>query len=272
MALWLLWRRRAVWPLVPPAVVGLALLPLLRHQNDEVARPWADAFTLADQVKATVQEFLLGHQWTDLIHRPAFAVLALLWGIALWWLWRARERRAVLPLALAAVAIALPVLISLVGTNYLAPRNVLAAWPLLAIAVGAGAATAKRGPAVIAAACVLSTAIVVAGWFDARLQRDDWRALLDPDPAPAVVVADGFNHVRVVARYLDAERPARSAEPGDVAVVGHVRNGEDRFAAPPVAGATLVSSRREGSLRLTVWRAPAPVPAPPGDALLVTAP
>ena len=268
-ALWLAWRRRTLAPLVAPALAGAALLPLLAHQEDTVARPWADRFSVADQVAATAQEFLLGRQWTWLIHRPGFVVLAALWALALHWLWRERERRAILPLALAAAAIGVPVLVSLAGTNYLAPRNVLGAWPLLAVAVAAGAALRGRaGLAVIGAAAAVSLAIVAAGWLEPRLQRDDWRALLDPDPAPAVVVVDGFNHVRVVDRYLEDARPAAQAPPGDVAVVGHVRNGEERFATPPAPGAIALGEVALGDLRMTVWRSPEPVTAPPGDALL----
>ena len=268
-ALWLLWRRRTVWPLLVPGAAGAALLPLLVHQSETVARPWADRFSVADQVAATAQELLVGRLWTWVIQRPGLAVIALLWIAALAGLWRARERRALLPLGLAALAIGVPLLVSLVGPNYLAPRNVLGAWPLIAIAVAAGAALQRRGVLLVAAACAVSAAIVAAGWFEPRLQRDDWRSLLDPDPAPALLVLDGFNHQRVVARYVDGARPADSAPAGDIAVVGHARSGEGRFTTPPAPGAVQLGGVSEGDLRMTVWRIPEPALPPPGDVVLL---
>ena len=268
-ALWLLWRRRAVTPLLAPALTGLALLPLLAHQSDTVARPWSDLFTVADQLAATVQELIVGRLWTWVIHRPGLVVIALLWAACAYGVLRARERRALLPAGLAAVAVVAPLAVSLVGENYLAPRNVLGAWPLLAVVLGAGAALQRRGALLVGATCAVWLAIVAAGWFEPRLQRDDWRGLLDPDPAPALLVVDGFNHQRVVQRYVEDVRPAREAPPGDVAVVGHARSGEARFSAPPAPGAIQLGAVRRGDLRMTVWRVPAPVLAAPGDALLV---
>src|SRR5579884_4132195 len=124
--------------------------------------------------------------------------------------WRSPPRTprvAVALVAFVAITLALPTVVSLLGTNYLAPRNVLYAWPLLALlaALGIGRPGAGR---VSAAGLVLglavSLAIVVAVATTPRLQREDWRGLLHelgPAPGPrAVAVVNGFTIVPVV-RY-----------------------------------------------------------------------
>ena len=105
-------RRDLLAALAIPAIVGAALLPLLLYQKAHVPRPWTSAFTVADQLKAVAQSFLVGITWTPLTHRLGVVVLGLLAAIALVALARGgrpEERRAGLLLAgLAIVSVGLP--------------------------------------------------------------------------------------------------------------------------------------------------------------------
>ena len=154
---------------------------------------------VTDQLEATGQSFLVGISWTPVIHRAGVAVLALGAVAAVLALVRRgedAERRAGLGLAaLALVTVGAPVVISLAGTNYLAPRNVLYAWPILALLVAArglppGAGRLSR--AGLLAGCAVCVAIVVAVPLTPALQRATtgatcWRRC-GSGPARGVVV------------------------------------------------------------------------------------
>ena len=71
-------RRDLLAALAIPAVVGAALIPLVLYQKAHVPRPWTSVFTVPDQLKATVQSFLVGITWTPLTHRAGVALLAVL--------------------------------------------------------------------------------------------------------------------------------------------------------------------------------------------------
>jgi 4-amino-4-deoxy-L-arabinose transferase-like glycosyltransferase len=285
-AVWLLialrGRRDLLAVLAIPLIVGVALIPLMLYQKAHVPRPWTSAFTVADQLKAIAQSFLVGITWTSLTHRAGVAVLGLLVVIAVVALARGgrpEERRAGLLLAgLAIVSAGVPVLVSLLGTNYLAPRNVLYAWPMLALLVALGAGRRSAGrvtAAALAAGCAVSVAIVVAVPLTPALQRADWRDLLAPlrstAPSKGLVVVDGFDNSPVIEYYLPAVRaPAPGARVREVDVIG---TREQLPAAAPVPGLTPAGVEVRGDLALSRFVAPAPVAfpsvAPPGEAVLV---
>ena len=118
-------------------------------------------------------------------------------------------------------------MISLIGTNYLAPRNVLYAWPMLALLVALGAG--RRGAGRVTAAalvvgCAVSAAIVVAVPLTPALQRPDWRDLLAPlrsaSVSRGVVALDGFDNTPVIEYYLPELRaPAPGARTREVDVI-----------------------------------------------------
>jgi 4-amino-4-deoxy-L-arabinose transferase-like glycosyltransferase len=225
-AFWLLARAPArpavLRVLALPGLVGAALLPLFLYQDAHVPRPWTAVFSVADQGEAIAQSFFVGITWNGIIHRGGVALLAVLALAAVVALVRsgdADERRSGLLLgAFAAVTLLIPLVISLGGTNYLNPRNVLYAWPLLALLVALGAGRRRAGRlsgAGAALAGLVSLAIVIAVASTPSLQRENWRGLLaslgPPRTARVVVVLDGFTDGPVVEYYVHGLRPMRHA-------------------------------------------------------------
>jgi 4-amino-4-deoxy-L-arabinose transferase-like glycosyltransferase len=284
-AVWLLGvrrpRRMVIYALLIPVVIGAALIPLLLYQRAHVPRPWTSAYTVLDQVKATAQSFLVGITWTSLIHRAGVAVLALLVVAALAALVRGgsqQEHRAGRRLAaLAVVTAGLPVIVSLLGTNYLAPRNIIYAWPVVAllVALGAGRKAAAWGSAVaLATGCAICLAIVVAVPLNPALQRDDWRDLLAPlrehPVARGLVVVDGFQDGPVVRYYLPSIRtPRAGTRVGEVDVLSM----SHQLPGAPMPGLRPAGVTVRGPLALSRFLAPrgvvlAGAPAP-GESELV---
>ena len=191
---------------------------------------------------------------------------------ALWRGGQPEERRAGLLLAgLAVISVGVPVVISLAGTNYLAPRNVLYAWPMLAllVALGAGRRSAGRLSAAAAlAGCAVCAAIAVAVPLTPALQRPDWRDLLAPLRSAAsstgLVVVDGFDNSPVIEYYLPGVRaPAPGARVREVDVIG---TRQQLPAAAPLPGLTPAGVEVRGDLALSRFVAPAPVAFPAAGA------
>ena len=274
-------RRQLLAALALPAVVGLALLPLVLYQKAHVPRPWTATVTVLDQVEATGQSFLVGITWTPVIHRAGVAVLTLAALGAVIALVRRGgddERRAGLGLAaLAIVTVGVPVVISLVATNYLAPRNVLYAWPILALLVAAGAVRRGAGRlsfAGLAAACAVCLAIVVAVPLTPALQRDDWRDLLAPlrvaGPPRGVVVFDGFDDSPVLRYYVPGLRaPARPTAVHEIDVVTVAAQAPQAARLLPVPGLAPTAVEVRGKIALTRFQSgravTLPAAPPPGS-------
>jgi 4-amino-4-deoxy-L-arabinose transferase-like glycosyltransferase len=279
--LWLLlgradMRGRVALAVLPPALTGAALLPLLREQQENVPRAWTESFTLSDQLRGSVQELAVGLRWTWLVQRPGVLVILGIGAAALVLLaWRGTqaERTGAVPAAVVALAVLVgPVVASLLGDNLVASRNAIAAWPLAAIVAGAGlgAAGARRTGTVLAVAlCVVMLAIDVAVPLDERLQRDDWEELMAgarPLRADeAVAVLRGFENSRVAAYYLPGGGgPPRASTVAvrDLYAVGDPNSMIAFVEAAAAAGFTPVEREANGRLRLALLRSPTPVSLP----------
>jgi len=234
-ALWLLWRhprrRDALAAVSAVAAAGLALLPLLLAQ---AGNPYDISGTsLALRLVQVPKQFLLGYRGPLALPLGLLGAALVLGGA--WLLARRTPRlardRALLLAAIGGIGVALPLLTALAGADYLNTRNLLPALvPLLAaLAVAYGASNAPRvGPALLAALCALSFAIVVAIAADSQYQRQDWkglaRALGASDGTRAVVVspANGELALRYYRRGLRTMEPQGEAvrEVDVVAVAG----------------------------------------------------
>jgi mannosyltransferase len=251
MAAVLLWRRtpRARWAVGAVLAAGLALLPLALYQSAHVSRPWAVGLSASDGLLATVQSFLVGITWTWLIHRPGVVVLGLL---ALAMAWRARRHReALLPAGIAAVALIVPFLTSLVGPKYFTPGNELPAWPLIAVVLAMGATRVLA-----AATCVVMLAITLAVPFDSALQREDWRDLVGSlKPAPrGVIVLNGFEDTRIVRYYL--KRPSPPYLVPEIVVIGRPAEASFAFTQPPLPGMAPIGTKQNGKIAYTRYGGP----------------
>ena len=202
----LLWRRRGRAILPGLAVVGLAaalLAPLAYHQMSYGHAEWIGRFSLGHRLGEVAISFLVG-ETCDIIgrvERPGPALVPLALVLAAFVLLAVRgsggERRAALvPLAVGATAIAVPLLLALGpgGKDFVLARNLLPALVplLLATAVALGVRRARRlgtGLAVLLLAYSLGVCVWVSASPD--LQRPDWKAVADrlgePDGPRATV-------------------------------------------------------------------------------------
>ena len=268
-AIWLLLRvhprTRVIAAAALPGLVALAALPLQLHQADVVPHPWAQIASLRSQVSQSAQQFLVGLTWTDFIHDLAVPLLALLVLAALALLaarGAGEERRAaVAPAVIAGLGAGLPFVIGLFGDNYLAARNVLGLWPLLAVLIALGAAAVPRvGGPLVGVICAISVAIVIAVALDEDLQRDDWRGIVaSADDAQAVLVVNRQENASVVRYYLDGERPGNAPVAG-LAVVGRPTESPAFSAVPPAPG--FAPGARHDIRAISSIRFTSPVPAP----------
>jgi mannosyltransferase len=246
MALWLLRdraHRRAV--LVADAVlgvVGLALLPLISAQGGHGTQ-WIGHWALSSRLQAIPQYFLTGYSGASLGRGVELLVaLPILAGVALgaWRLFgvgpaspatrvstgggrsaggtpgrlpsaqRARLRRAVwIALSIAGFGVLAPVVLALLGADYLAPRNLVGAMiPLgvliavLLAAIDPDPADPRRGvaarllaPGVLLAATVVTAFALLSIDVDLspRLQRGNWR-----DVARVLGAAQGARAITTV--------------------------------------------------------------------------
>jgi mannosyltransferase len=202
----LLWRRRgrAIFPGL--WIVGLAtalLAPLAYHQMSYGHAEWIGKFSLGHRLGEVAISFLVG-ETGDIIGRvetpgPALVPLALVAAAFVLLAVRGsrdERRAAAIPLAVAATAIAVPLLLALGpgGKDFVLARNLLPALVpfLLAVAVALGVRRAPRLGTTLAA-LLLAYSLGFCVWVSASpdLQRPDWKAVADhlgePDGPRATV-------------------------------------------------------------------------------------
>lgn len=295
----------AVAALGPPALAGLALLPLALDQREAGRAGFIAQEDLGRRVLQVPKQWLVGYDAPAEVLVTVLAALlvaAALAGLPRWWRGAGHPpgtpvRSA--PAGLMALALAAGLLVPLAlvatGDDYLVTRNLLAALvPLLVlVATGATGLGGRAGTAVAGALAVLGVVVVVAVAADPGLQREDWRGGVEAlGPAQAagvavVVVRPGSGRV-AVEHYLGAGA-RRLTAPATVSVVDVLatsgRAGGSRtvprdglLTAPPVAG--LAEERRAATEAWAVQRFRAGGPgvlvdpaaltgAAPGSAVLV---
>ena len=284
-AVWLLRRHRrhrvAIGAVVAVGAVALLLLPLALEQRGHggAAALIRDSGSLGLRVGQIPKQFLVGFDAPAENALAAVAALLCVASVALLWVRGSRwERwRAVGPAALAAGALALPLLVAVAGADYVNARNSLAAWLPAAVAVAAGLGLARArvvGALVTGALCTLGVAVSVAVAVDVRYQRDDWRAVakaLGPAHVPrAVAFVPG--ELRALQLYLPRSRPMPAngalVREVDLVVLAERRPGEGRadpaIDARPAAPFTPARVRVEETWALTRFRAGRPVRVAPG--------
>lgn len=268
------------------AAVQLALLPLLLHQRSLELADFIDEIPLGYRLARTPKQFLVGFDAPGEV--VTTVVAALLVALALWLVWTrggGRERNAArVGLAVGGGVLATTALLAIVGVDYLDTRNVLVAWPPLAVAVAAGLGAPRAGRAGVAAAAALA---LVGTWTVAfvvaqpTLQRDDWRgvaaALEEGAPAaPRAVVVTPFTAEQAFAVYApDLELfPAAGAAVQEIDLVALPQRARTQSRPgppprpeahpPPAPGFELVQTRFEKTFTLLRYTVPAPVTVTPG--------
>ncbi|HEY4997076.1 MAG TPA: glycosyltransferase family 39 protein, partial [Solirubrobacteraceae bacterium] len=204
--------RAALGAIVALTLVGLALLPLISAQGGHGTQ-WIGRWPISDRLQAIPQYYLTGYSGAPLGHGVELLVALIALVAAGFGLWRMsapqargveisaldrHERHGALIMAtLATVGILTPVLLALLGADYLAPRNLVAAMiPVTAlIAVLAATRTAARTGAALAAVLLLAFLVISLDVeLSPRLQRGNWRgvarALGTGDAARAITTVE----------------------------------------------------------------------------------
>jgi hypothetical protein len=197
------WGRAALAGVWIIALAALALAPLAYHQMSEGHAEWIGKFSLGHRLAEVSISFLVG-ETGDIIGRveqpePALLPLALVVAAVVLLLARAgrdERRAAAIPLAVAAAAIGVPLLLAIFSTSkdYVLTRNLTPALVplLLVVAVGLTLVRARRAGTAIAA-LLLTYSFAFCIWASASpdLHRPDWEAVADrlgePDGPRATV-------------------------------------------------------------------------------------
>lgn len=206
-AVWLLVALRRRWRVVMPAVAvvvatGLALLPLISTQVNPTHIGWIDESLLSTRFFETGVSFLAGETGHVIAEPPRerYALLpVILAAIALLLVasrGSARERRgALLGLVLGLGVALLALLAALAGKDYVVERNLLPALLPLAVAVSIGFAVERARRLGLLLAVVLVAYWIAFGVHvttTPNLQRPDFRALsedLGPARSPRAIVS-----------------------------------------------------------------------------------
>lgn len=199
---------------LPAAAVGLLLVPFAIEQHSNAPnREWISAFALSARVRDAGRSALVGPSppWRDHWVVPALVVAVA--AVLLATRTDARDRRAgAVAAGIAAAGIAVPLAVSLAGTDVFLGRYVIGALVPLVLAVAIGLGASRPAGVGLAAAGVLTAASVVAIVAVARdpgLQRPDWQQVAGAvDEGATVVVVDvNGGQSSPLERYLPGAVP-----------------------------------------------------------------
>ncbi|HEY2439008.1 MAG TPA: glycosyltransferase family 39 protein [Solirubrobacteraceae bacterium] len=253
--------------------VGAALVPLALAQRGTGHADYIAQGSLATRAVQAPKQLVLGYASPAQLGTAVAATAIILLG-AVWPLIRNRaaQRRAAIPLVVGLAGVLVPILLALVGIDFLDTRNLLPALPPLTIAASigfaAGAPPIRRWAPALGLAAIL-LAVVVLVDLDPAYQRDDWRgaarALGAPVAARAIVVTPGSGLTPLQAflpRLTPLSHPATVREIDVVAIPQQVTGAgigiPPRPAAPlPVpAGFRLVRAVAARTYTVLIYRGP----------------
>jgi mannosyltransferase len=280
-ALWLLLRdvsrRRAILATAAIAAVGLALIPLAVAQEGEGRRNLFTDTALASRTGETALNLVAseepapfaGNRTIDAIQLVAAVggVALLAAAIALTVTRASREERggAIAAGVVGGGALALPLLLAVVGLDFVNPRNLIGALvPLLIVlAIGFGGRGAGRaGLAAGATTCGQFAGVLIAVAISAQMQRPDWRgaaeALASRGEARVFVVPRSGDDP--IAYYLGARKPAGVEHRRVRAREIDVLSTNYRIKRPAGPFELVDQERRAPFFLLWRYRAPRPLP------------
>jgi 4-amino-4-deoxy-L-arabinose transferase-like glycosyltransferase len=272
---WLLVRARPLRPVILASLIPLAALavhvPLLLEQRDN-----GEAVTgssLAARIAGIPKNLVVGYSFPAEALGSAAAALLLLVGLALLARVAPAERRGALVAgSLAAAVVLIPVVLAVVGEDYLVARNTIVAVVPAAVCLGAGFATGRLGLAAATALCVLSAAIAIAPALDTSYGRTDWRGAAKPlasAAGPRAIVVTPYMSRTLWRPYLPGLRePSQDgATVEEIAAVGLATEGgysaghvePPGVGTPePLKGFRVVDVERKPTYTLVLYRAEHP--------------
>jgi mannosyltransferase len=255
-------------------LAGLALLPLVIAQGGHGTQ-WIGRWSLASRLQAIPQYYLTGYTGSALGHGVELLVaLPVLAGVVIGVralagappAESAREREGLLVmLLLAGAGILVPLALALLGADYLAPRNLLAAMlPVTAvIAILVGAPRTGRAGAYVGTLIVLaSLAITIDVNLSPRLQRGNWHSLAraigsGPGSRAVTTVQLGETPLQYYIPGLRNLRPGTSVLVDEIDETGYAPLRRDAT-RPPARGFVLRSRQDHDGLILLRFTSPVP--------------
>jgi mannosyltransferase len=221
---WILWRhghRREVQRAAALVVaVGIALVPLALAQRGTGHADYIASTGLATRTVQIPKQLLVGYASPGQVITAVLAAVIVVLG-SLWPLARYRDS-IVTPTVITLVAglscLVLPLILALVGVDFLDTRNVLPALPALLVVAGVGFALPRAWPlggGLAAALVAVLAVIVVLVNTNPVYQRADWRgasAALGPaHDTRAIVVSSAAGQLQLQP-YLRGLRPFGTVE------------------------------------------------------------
>jgi hypothetical protein len=218
-ALWLLMRaparRQVVIACAALALVGAALLPLALEQRSTGNTAYIADIGFGQRAKEVPKKFVVGEQaspgdYGTAIERakwPALLLALTAAGLAVART-EGRERSgAAVAAGLAGAGLAMPLLLKVMGLDYVAAYNLQELWvpAAIAAAAGLGARRARRlGIGAAVALCAIGVGVVVKIATDPDLQRYDYRGLASylRTQAPTAIVVTPDNSLTPIAAYV----------------------------------------------------------------------
>ena len=245
-ALWLLMvqgrHRRVVSAVGLVALVGLALIPLALEQRDNPG--WITRQPLLRRILEVPAVFLTGPQPSVVFVAVPLALLSL---VALVFAIRAdgalRCRAVKLIGGLGLATIAAPLILAFVGIDFFTVRNVIFAWPALALVLAASLGSQRAGRLGMVAAVVVvlsSGAISVTTARQPKYGSEDWRTAAKETartPGPRAIVlspargAKAFRYYVVTAELLST--PSVRVREIDVLAMAGSEHKIGRSSRPP---------------------------------------
>ena len=216
-------------------VVQAALIPLAVNDTSHPLLGWITAFPRSIRIQQIPVDFGLGalYQSSVVTHGLLGAGVLAAVVAALLALGGSSSERSGATLAggLAAVVIIVPIVVAVLGRDYVVPRNLTPAWIPLAVVLGAACTVSRARVAGSVLAVVLLGGFL---WADVRIaqnpqyQRPDWRAVasaLGTARVPRVIVAyDGGFAAQPLAVYMPGipwvSQPSEVVSASEVDVVG----------------------------------------------------
>jgi mannosyltransferase len=269
-ALWLLYktpaRGRALVAVGVLAAAAAALLPLALHQRSTGAARFISESSVARRLAQIPKQFLVGYQGPLETVLTVVAVLLVAYGVLLCLAVPQRSRLLVFA-GIAVAAIVAPLVLALIGPDYLISRNVIASLLPLLVVVAAGFARSTTGIAAAAALCTVGLVQVIGVDTQERYQRDDWRAAGEfigrADQARAIIVTPASGAVPML-HYLPggSKTPASGVDVKELVFVGFAPRLPGEAAMPPrpptvgAAGFTEVRRKQADTYTVVVETSP----------------
>lgn len=245
--------RRVLCASAVPLLVGLALVPLVLAQGGHGTQ-WIGEWALASRLEAIPQYYLTGYTGSALGHGVELLVLLLILGGVVYGLWSTltvrEERGASIALSVAAAGVLLPIALAVLGADYLAPRNLVAAMVPLSALLAIVIAARRTGRVGVGFAGLLVLAFLVLTIdvnLSPRLQRGDWSGLASvlraAQPAHVITTVElGAAPLEYYLPPLHNLRPGASVKVTEIDETGYAPLRKSA-ASPPAPGFHLVEQR-----------------------------